>query len=179
MGIPTLISTATASGAANVSITSGIDSTYNEYMFVCTDVSPSADAKSFYGLFSTDGGSSYGLTKTSSMFQALNEEDDSSAELVYNSDADLDQSSDPITFTSSSGSGADESSVMIFHLFNPSNTTYIKHFYFTCNTYASNNLSRVVYGAGYINTTSAVNAVKFYFQTESNIDGVFQMYGIA
>ena len=148
-------------------------------MFVCTDVSPSADAKSFYGLFSTDGGSSYGLTKTNTMFQAHHEEDDSDTGLTYNTDADLAQSTNPITFTSSSGSGADESSAMIFHLFNPSNTTYVKHYYFTCNTYASNNVSRVVYGAGYINTTSAVNAVKFYFQTDSNIDGVFQLYGIA
>ena len=179
MGIPTLISTATASGAANVSITSGIDSTYNEYMFVCTDVSPSADAKSFYGLFSADGGSNYNLTITNTMFQAHQEEDDSDTGLTYNTDADLAQSTNPITFTSSSGSGADESSAMIFHLFNPSNTTYVKHYFFTCNTYASNNVSRVVYGGGYINTTSAVNAVKFYFQTESNIDGVFQMYGIA
>ena len=179
MGIPTLISTSTASGASSVDITSGIDSTYDEYMFVCTDCSPSVDQKDFLCRFSTDGGTSYGVTTTSTLFQAHHEEDDTDAGLSYNAEQDLAQSTNAIGLASVVGSGADESAAMIMHLFSPSSTTFVKHYYFTCSHYAGNNVARTFHGAGYINTTSAVDAVQFYFLSAANTDGVFQMYGIA
>ena len=59
MGIPTLISTSTASNAASVAITSGIDSTYDEYMFVMTDVGPATDNVVFQFQVNVAGQSGY------------------------------------------------------------------------------------------------------------------------
>ena len=83
MGIPTLISTATPSDAASVDITSGIDSTYDEYMFVFTDINPATDEASFRFQCSIDSGSNYNVTTTSTYFAAEHTESDSGAGLAY------------------------------------------------------------------------------------------------
>jgi len=179
MGIPTLISTATASGATSVDIESGVDGTYDEYMFVCTDMGPATDGKDFFCKFSVDGGSNYGLTKTTTIFRGYHKEDDSAATLAYEGGQDLAQSTNALPLAPAVGNGADESCATILHLFSPSSTTYVKHFYYRTCTYAHIDAVRDVHGAGYINNTSAVNAVQFYFQDGVAFDGVIQMYGIS
>ena len=178
MGIPTLISTATPSGATAVAITSGIDSTYDEYMFVCTDIGPATDSAFWTFQGSTDGGSSYGVTVTTTAFWAYHGEDDSQAALGYLTGSDLAQSTDYIRLMYENGNGADESSATILHLFNPSNTTYVKHFYSRTAGMQSDPMAVDFFTAGYFNTTSAINAINFKFSS-GNFDGVIQMYGIA
>ena len=179
MGIPTLISTATASNASSVDITSGIDSTYDEYMFVCTDIGPATDAVNFTFNCSIDSGSNYNVTKTTTAFRSYHLEDDSAAALQYMTGWDLAQSTAFQQLMSEVGNGSDESGSGIIHLFNPSSTTYVKHFYSRFIEYQGENDGAFdVYIAGYINDTNDVDAIQFKMSS-GNFDGVIQMYGIA
>ena len=180
MGIPTLISTATITSAtANVSITSGITSSYDEYMFVVTDYNPSSDGQTLFFNGSTDSGSNYNVTKTTTFFRARHDEGDGTAELAYQTGEDLAQGTGFQEIAHDVGSDADQSCAGILHLFNPASTVYVKHFYWRFINAQYTNQQHDIFGAGYMNTTSAVDAVQFK-SGSGNIDNVvIQMYGIA
>ena len=179
MGIPTLISTnPDSSDVVSMEFTSGIDNTYDEYMFVMTDMFPHTNGENMRVTFSTDGGSSYGLTKTGTWFRARHTEGGASGDLAYDASYDHAQNTDAQNLSYSTGGDADQSYAGILHLFNPSNTTYVKHYYVRGNVALAADGVQDVFVAGYINTTTAVNAVKFLFSS-GNISGTVQMYGIA
>ena len=184
MGIPTLIKTLTASGDSSLAFVNGassvvLDGTYDEYMFVCTDIGPATDNVSFQWQVSTDAGSSYtALNVTSTVFASGHGEDDSGGSLGYSSADDLQQSTNAITLVSAAGNDADQSIAGILHLFTPSNTTYVKHFYGRFSNGYTADHTQVVHGAGYVNSTSDVDAVRF-IMSSGNFDGVIQLYGIA
>ena len=177
MGIPTLISTSTASNAANISITSGIDSTYDEYMFVFTDINPATDTENFEFQCSIDGGSNYNVTMTTTSFRTIHYEDDSSAVLEYKTAADLAQSTNFQLITREMGNAADESVSGELHLFNPSNTTYVKHFYLRSTTNSANEGNHQYFIAGYFNDTNDIDAIQFKMSS-GNFDGTIKMYGV-
>ena len=178
MGIPTLISTSTASDAASVDITSGIDSTYDEYMFVFTDIGPATDAASFTFNCSIDGGSNYNVTKTTTVFNNEHQESDAGPNMEYRASQDLAESASDQILCYNQGNASDESAAGVLHLFSPSSTTYVKHFYArTCYAH-SNDACWSLYVAGYINDTNDVDAIQFKMSS-GNFDGVIQMYGIA
>ena len=177
IGIPTLISTTTSSNVASVSITSGIDSTYDEYMFVMTAVNPATDGAHFQFQVSTDGGSSYGVTKTTAYFDATHNEGDSVAQMGYQAASDLAQSTSAERLFASIGNGSDECMAGILHLLQPSNTTFQKHFYARTIAYQSSDRATDTFIVGYVNTTSAVDAIQFAMH-DGNFDSVIQMYGI-
>jgi hypothetical protein len=178
MGIPTLISTATSSNVASVSITSGIDSTYDEYMFVFTDIGPATDTADFSFQMNVDGGADYNETITSTWFSAEHEEADANPYLSYRSGEDQAQGTNFQILADSVGNGSDESCAGILHLFSPSSTTYVKHFYSRMAVYRSTDNQRQEYAAGYFNLTGAVDEIQFKMSS-GNFDGVIQMYGIA
>jgi len=178
MGIPTLISTATASNAANVDITSGIDSTYDEYMFVFTDINPATDQKALTFQVNAAAGSGFNETITSTTFLAYHYEDDSAAALEYEGGSDQAQGTAYQPITVDIGNGADESAAGVLHLFNPSSTTYVKHFYGRANVLNAVVNTNDWFTAGYINTTSAIDEISFKMAS-GNFDGVIQMYGIS
>ena len=181
MGIPTLISTATASGASSVDITSGIDSTYDEYMFVFTDINPATDVQPFsFQVNATDdpGGDFDTSLITSTYFIASHDEADEETSLGYHTGHDQAQGASFQDMNHSVGSGSDESCAGIMHLFNPASTTYVKHFYSTMNIYHSSSRSAQYFTAGYINDTTAIDEIRFKFAS-GNFDGVIQLYGIA
>ena len=178
MGIPTLISTATSSNVASVAITSGIDSTYDEYMFVFTDIGPATDTSSFTFQCSIDSGSNYNVAITSARFQAAHKEDNSSTDLSYSTGGDLAQGTGYQRLIYYMGNGSDESGAGTLNLFSPSNTTYVKHFYSNTVENQSGAVSVNAYTGGYFNTTSAIDAISFKMSS-GNFDGVIQMYGIA
>jgi hypothetical protein len=62
-------------------------------------------------------------------------------------------------------------------LFNPSSTTYVKHFIGVTNNNTYNDFSASIYVAGYGNTTSAINAVRFQMSS-GNFDGIIKLYGV-
>jgi len=178
MGIPTLISTSTASNSSSIDITSGIDSTYDEYMFVFTDINPAEDSREFTFQVNADGGSGFNETITSTSFRAYHKEDDAAAALAYDTSKDQAQGTAYQSISQSLGNGSDECCAGILHLFNPSNTTYVKHFYSRFNGLHDDDYCMGDFIGGYINTTSAIDEISFKMSS-GNFDGVIQMYGIS
>jgi hypothetical protein len=173
-----LLSTQTASGDASISFTTGIDSTYKEYMFIFNNIHPATDGTPLLFNLSTDGGSSYNVTKTTTVFNAYHDEADTVTNLGYRTDNDLAQSTSYQNIAHSVGADADQAVSGYLHLFAPSSTTYVKHFISTTSPARDNNLAFEHFTAGYGNTTSAINAIDFKFES-GNIDaGTIQMFGI-
>ena len=175
----TLLSTQTASSSATISFTSGIDSTYKEYIFKFIDIHPATNNQDIQFNASVDGGSNYNVTKTSSTFQAQHDEADTEALLQYNADRDLAQGTGAQRFSLQIGNGNDECVAGTLHLFNPSNTTFVKHFIARVNGYNGSDYSQDFYTAGYMNTTSAVNAIQFSFQSGNIDSGTIKLYGVS
>ena len=174
-----LISSQTASNSASISFTTGISSTYKEYQFYFINIAPRTDDVNFSFNLSTDSGSNYNVTKTTTAFRTHHAEDDSSTALGYTTDFDLAQSTGFQPLSLSIGNGGDDNLSGTLQLFNPSSTTYVKHFIGNMNhSYrVGAPLSINFYMAGYGNTTSAINAVRFQMSS-GNFDGTILLYGI-
>jgi hypothetical protein len=172
-----LLSSQTASNSASISFTTGIDSTYKEYQFYFIDIHPRTDANELQFQVSTNGGSSYGVAITSTFFGAYNYEDGSAPAFQYFTFGDLAQSTNYQILSLNLGNDADQSCAGSMSLFNPASTTYVKHFISNTNGYHQSDFQHNNYCAGYVNTTSAVNAINFK-ATTGNIDGTILMYGI-
>jgi len=181
-GVPTgsliLLSTQTASASANISFTSGIDSTYDSYVFKFYDIHPSVDNSFFEFNLSTDSGSNYNVTKTTTFFKAQHSENDVYGSLDYMTASDLAQSTSFQQLSTNSGNDNDQSGVGTLQLFNPSSTTFIKHFIANTNLYHFEDLSMENFVAGYGNTTSAVDAVRFQMSSGNIDSGTIKMYGV-
>ena len=172
-----LISEQTASSSANISFTSGIDSTYKEYIFKFIDIHPSGNDVAFQVNF-RDGGSSYDATKTSSYFYAQHNEADDSTSLGYYTPNDVAQGTGVQKMNLGVGNGNDESLAGEMHLFNPSSTTFVKHYIGRSQEYYQDNRTIDTYYAGYCNVTAAIDGVQFSMSS-GNIDaGTIKMYGV-
>ena len=178
-GALNLISTQTASSSSTIDFTSGIDSTYKEYIFKFYDVHPSTQS-SFVFNMSVDSGSNYNVAKTTTYFHASNNEAGGSNEAAYQSGSDLAQGTGFQRLQNFAASNNDDCCVGTLYLFNPSNTTFLKHFISTFNSvsYTSTPYSIEAFAAGYGNTTSAVDAIQFKLES-GTFDGVIKLYGIS
>ena len=178
LGSLTHISTATASASASIEFTSGIDSTYKEYVFYFVNMHPSAINGRFEFNLSTDSGSNYNVTKTSTFFRAYHNEAGDNAALTYETSKDLAQSTSFQRLSDTIGNDNDQSCSGILHLFNPSSTTFVKHFIARTNTYQDSDFSIDSYIAGYGNTTSSIDAIQFKMDS-GNIDaGQILLFGV-
>ena len=173
-----LISSQTASASATISFTTGLDSTYDEYIFKFINIHPATDGATFQFNLSTDGGSTYGVTATDSYFRAIHNEADDTTQLSYDTGEDIAQGTSFFPITMPIGSDNDQNGVAILHLFNPSSITYVKHFLCTSNIVNASDFSGNVYVGGYFNTTSAINAVQFSFDSGNIDDGIIKLYGV-
>ena len=181
-GSMVLIKEQTASASASISFVDGtdgvvLDSTYNTYLFKFINIHPATDSVNFTFNLSTDSGSSYNVTKTTTIFHAEQAESDSDATLTYRTGEDLAQSS---AYQYLGYQGADNDQVVCgeLKLFSPSNTTFVKHFIAKISNQHQSEYARNIYMAGYGNTTSAVNAIDFKFSS-GNIDaGTIKLYGV-
>jgi hypothetical protein len=179
----TLILSQTADSDTNMDFvegTSGVvfDSTYKLYVFKVLNCVPEAGGQALCGVdTSTDAGSSYGITCTNSVFQAVHNEGDTSASLAYNTDDDLAQSTARITI-GYGGTGSDEGICGTLLVFNPSNTTYVKHYQAETVQIMDNDVFRHQFSAGYWNTTSALDAFRFKFDS-SDWSGTVKLYGVS
>ena len=172
-----LISTTTASSSATVDITSGIDDTYKEYIIKFYDVHPATDNVTFQVNF-RDGGSSYDATKTSTAFYA-HEGESSDSGFGYGSSQDLAQATGVQPLLGSLGNGNDECASGELILYDPSSTTYVKHYMVKTQYYHQGNYSQIYYVAGYCNVTAAIDGVQFSMSS-GNIDaGTFKLYGVS
>ena len=175
-GAPTLLATNTSADQAQSSFTSLIDSTYEEYWFVVTDCNPATDGVAFTFNGSTDAGSSWSATKTTTFVFAHNSESGSGT-VAYVASWDQAAETGYQYITSEVGNEADESCCGILQLYNPASTSLVKQFMWRGRNYHNSNVSVDVYVRGYFDTTSAINGCDFKF-TSGNMDGVIQMYGV-
>jgi len=180
-----LIKTLTASSSANLSFVDGssdvvLDNTYPVYLFKFINMHPATNGVNLELNFSTDSGSNYNVTKTTTVFTAAQFEDGSQATLRYGTVPDLAQSTSDQRLNNEDlvGNGNDESITGKLYLFNPSSTTFVKHFIIRTIMNSDQQLSSDNFVAGYCNTTSAVDGVRFDFSS-GNIDaGTIKLYGI-
>ncbi len=172
-----LISSQTASNSASISFTTGIDSTYKEYEFWFIDIHPRTDNVSFTFNLSTDGGSNYNVTKTTTAFYSYHFEADTGDGIGYYSAQDLAQSTADQPLSVVLGNDNDQTCSGTLQLFNPSSSVFVKHFIARFNAILQNDGSQETPIAGYANTTSAINAVRFQMSS-GNFDGTILLYGI-
>ena len=174
-----LISTQNITDQTSVAFTSGLDSTYKEYVFEFFGINPTVQQSYFTFQVSTDGGSTYGVNITSTAFAARHSETDGDYGLQYEPNWDLAQSTNYQYILNYLGADADECAVGELHLFNPSSTVYVKNWYARgIWTNGDTVPAAVDLGvAGYVNSTSAINAINFKMNT-GNFDGTVKMYGI-
>ena len=180
LGSLTHIATQTASSSASVSFTSGIDSTYKEYIFYFVNLHPSSGQKfQFQG--DTGTNTNYNQTITSTSFNAYHDEGDSYTALEYRTDADQAQGTSFNDLTNYMVATESDSSLTGFlHIFYPSSTTFVKHF--ISRTQIMNGTSSFYsiqnFHAGYFNTTSALTRFQFKFASGNIDSGQILLFGL-
>ena len=182
-GKMTLIKEQTASSSASISFVHGsssvvFDSTYPIYVFKFINIHAATNGAHFQFNFSTDSGSNYNVTKTSTHFQAYHLEDGSASGTLYQTTYDLAQSSSYQTLSNDTGNDNDQSTSGSMIIFDPSSTTFIKNFLARMNNTQKDDYQTDYYIGGYGNTTSAVNAIQFKFNSGNIDDGTIKLYGI-
>ena len=171
-----LLSDQDASNSASLSFTSGITSTYGEYIFKFYNLNPATDTASFTFQCNATDSTSYDETMTTTSFLAYHSEGDATT-LTYATGTDQSQGTAYEVLGNSLGNGGDESLSGELHLFNPSSTAYMKHFYAVTNCNNSADYSTNQFDAGYINTTTAIDDVQFKMSS-GNFDGTIKMWGV-
>ena len=180
-GAMTLIKEQTASASGTIDFVDGtsdvvLDSTYPIYLFKYMSVHPSGDGAELQVGF-RDGSTAYDATKTSTFFQAQHSEADAT-QFTYEDGFDLAQATGVQPLVFSVGNGNDESASGELWLYNPSSTTFVKHFMARTNFLYFQNYSIDTFVAGYCNVTAAIDGVQFSMSS-GNIDaGTFKLYGI-
>ena len=177
-GALNLISTQTASSSSTIDFTSGIDSTYKEYIFKLYDIHPTNDGVDMRVNF-RDGGSSFDATKTSNFFWAYQGEGNEAQVLQYSTGRDLAQSTSADALSGNIGADNDQSGVATLHLFDPSNTTFVKHYISISNVNEDGNYTINSFKAGYCNTASAIDGVQFSMSSGTIQSGIIKIYGVS
>ena len=172
------ISKSTASSSSSVDITSGIDSTYKEYIFMFNNIHPSNDDITFHFQANASGGSGFNETITSTQFRATHGEDGSSDSLGYLTSADQGQGTSYQLLAGSIGNDNDQGVSGYLHIFNPADTTFVKQFIGTFNSIAHSNRCNTQHVAGYFNTTSALTQFSFKFSAGTVDSGDIILYGV-
>ena len=177
LGSLTFISKQTASSSANISFTSGIDSTYKEYIFYFKNIHPQTNIVRFTVNF-RDGGSLFDATKTTTYFRARHDEAGTTGQLGYDTGEDLAQSTGEHTLCASTGNDNDQCLSGILKLFNPSSTTFVKHFIADMSDYRANDYNAREMTAGYCNTTSAIDGIRFQMSSGNIDSGDIILFGL-
>ena len=178
-----LIKEQTASSSSTISFVHGssdvvLDSTYPIYIFKFINMHPASDSVDFQFNLSIDAGSNYNVTKTTTFFRAFNFEDNSAQAVQYQTGEDLAQGTGFQSLSDRIGNDADASCSGTLHLFNPSSTTFVKHFMSRFNRMFSDPVTADDFMAGDGNTTSDVDAIQFKFSSGNIDSGTIKLFGI-
>ena len=180
MGIPTLIATnSDSTDIAAIEFTSGIDSTYNEYMIVCTDIKPVTNSIEFGFQVDVAAGSSYNQTVTSTFFRSYNTENNTAQGVGYEAAGAQDQGTALQVLARTLSNDADGGCAGILQFFSPSSTTFVKHFYSTFSCNRSDATAQGLYASGYFNTTAAITKIRFAMSSGNISAGNMQLYGVS
>ena len=172
----------TASSSSTLSFVDGssdvvLDNTYKEYIFIFNNLHTSASSTEFNFKASTDSGSNYGISTMTTSFMAEQGEGDDTF-LGYRSGNDAQNSTGGIRISENFGNDNDQSGSGYMHLFDPSSTTFTKHFIAQMHSSHSLDYADHCFVAGYINTTSAVDAIQFAYDSGNIDSGTITLYGI-
>jgi hypothetical protein len=181
LGAMTLIKTLTASSSSTLSFVHGsssvvLDSTYPIYKFEFINIHPATNNVKFQFNLTTDG-TNFNVTKTSTYFAAYHSEADD-AGLAYSTGSDLDQSTSDQPIAEDVGSDNDQAPSGSLFLFNPSSTTFVKHYLANMSNSQQTDYSQNIFSAGYGNTTSAITGARFKFASGNIDSGKIKLYGI-
>ena len=182
-GKMTLIKEQTASSSASISFVDGssdvvLDSTYPIYLFKFINIHPATNSTDFDFQVSTNGGSAYGVNITSTWFQSAHNESGTTTGLSYETAEDLAQSTSFQTLNQDIKNDADSSNSGELYVFNPSSTTFVKHFMAVNQCMQSTPYSVQSFCDGYVNTTSAIDAIQFKMSSGNIDSGTIKLYGI-
>ena len=183
-GSTTLIKTLTSDGSDDdLSFVDGsssvvLDSTYKEYLFIFNDIHPQNDDVIFQFQGNAAGGSGYNETMTTTAFNVYQREDDGGTVFGYHASSDLAQGTGFQTLCEGLGADNDHSLTGYLHLFNPSSTTFVKHFIAQTQYVHASDRSYGMYTAGYFNTTSAIDEIQFKMDGGEIQGGTIQLIGI-
>ena len=182
-GSMTFIKKLTASSSASLQFIDGasgvvFDSTYKEYVFTFKNIHPQTDNSSLTFQVSSNGGTSYGVNTTTTYFRGQHEEDGSSSALTYVGSDDIADESGFIPLSEDCGNDNDQNCSGIMSIFNPADTTFVKHWLHNMSAMQRNDYAFNEFMGGYFNTTSAINAVKFEFGAGAIDAGDICLYGI-
>ena len=184
-GAMTLIKTLTASSSSTLSFVDGssdvvLDNTYPIYLFKFINMHPASDSQAFQFQGSTDSGSNYNTTMTTTLFRAYHYQDGTSGQAVQYRDLDQANGTSFQRITDNIGGGNDECCAGMMYLFSPSSTTFTKNFIFSMQEHnaTGDGVSLRMFTGGYFNTTSAIDAIQFKFVSGAIESGIIKLYGI-
>lgn len=174
----TKISEQTASGDPTIEFEAGIDSTYKLYIFKYINIHPATDAQNFGFQGNASGQSDYDEYMTTTAWNAYHREDDGSYNVTYQTGEDQAQGTALQPLCNDLSNDADSGACGDLLLFNPSNTTYVKHFIARTQMMNTAPATQDWYIAGYFNVTAAITQIQFKMAS-GNIDtGTIQMWGL-
>lgn len=178
-GSMTLLQTQTASSSATIDFTSNIDSTYDVYVFKFIDIHPSSEYAHFSFQADTGTNTSYNQTITSTAFTSTHNEGDTEAIINYQGGSDLAQGTGFQHLTDQLEADNDSCSAGTLTIYNPSSSTFVKHFIARVQHHQSDPSSREYYVAGYFNTTTALTRFRFKMSSGTIDSGDIKLYGIS
>ena len=183
-GAMTLIKTLTASSSANLQFLNGtsnvvFDGTYKEYQFHCISIHPQSDGQPLTFQVDTGTNTNFNIATTNTFFRARHNEGDTISSLAYVTTYDQAEGTAFIRMNGGVGNGNDECCSMILTIYEPANTTFVKHYTFTGNNYQDNSGSENLFSAGYFNTTTALTRIQFKMGSGNIDSGTIKMYGIS
>jgi hypothetical protein len=183
-GAMTLIKTLTASSSANLQFLNGtsnvvFDGTYKEYQFHCINIHPASDGEPLTFQVDTGTNTNFNIATTNTFFRARHNEGDTISSLAYVASYDQAEGTAFIRMNGGVGNGNDECCSMILTIYEPANTTFVKHYAFTGNNYQDNSGSENLFSAGYFNTTTALTRIQFKMGSGNIDSGTIKMYGIS
>ena len=183
LGAMVHIKTLTASDSANLSFVHGssnvvLDSTYPLYMFKLINIHPANDNVQLMHNGSIDAGSNYNVAATTITFEGEKAEGSDGGTLGYIQAHDHAQGTGGKKLTYNCGNDNDQSLSGELMLFNPSSSTFVKHYIAVVSNSHNGNYEKNTYTAGYYNTTSAIDAFKFFYSSGNIGSGTIKLYGI-
>jgi hypothetical protein len=177
-GAMTLLATQTASGSATLSFTSGIDSTYDSYVFKFYNIHAGTSSAHFQVNF-RDGDTAYDATKTTTVFNTYHDEADNNDPVAYSASRDLAQSTAASDLAPDLGVDNDQATSGELFLYNPSSTTFVKHFISRASVGHVQPAAVDFFTAGYCNVTAAIDGVQFKMDSGNIDSGVIKLYGVS
>ncbi len=182
-GAMTLIKTITASSDSTINFVHGtsdvvLDSTYPIYLFKFINIHPATDDANLF-MKARDGSTDYDATQTQTFFIAHQMENDGGAGMQYQTGSDYAQVTTGVRIAEGVGNENDQCESGELWLFNPSSTTFVKHFFSRFSRMYPGNDSMVDdFVGGYFNVTAAIDAIQFSMHSGNIDSGTIKLYGI-